>query len=294
MTQKKVGVRQRTSYSLEEKLVVVKYAQENGRNVAAKHFNLNAPMFLYNWIIEQRKKGFAVNYISMRLQMCKILKEPVIQALYPAGERRTKISQKLPEDIEQKLDEFRRFVIRLRAQFNFDLNNIFNIDETSVWFDMAGNMMVNNKGDKTVHICTTGNDKNHFTVVLTCSADGTKYPPICIFKGKQLPRGEVIPKSVICRIRMSENLSKESAMIVYDSFRGHLEKSVKIKFKQHNFHLAVIPVGLTSVCQPLDVSINKPFKDNLQKEWHEWMSRGGSGVTAAGNLKRARISDVCG
>ncbi|GES74194.1 pogo transposable element with KRAB domain [Rhizophagus clarus] len=230
MTQKKVGVRQRTSYSLEEKLVVVNYAQENGRNAVAKHFNLDAPMvgrwikqsssweeknkkkkcagtpgrkafypevekFLYNWIIEQRKKGFAVNYILMRLQMCKILKEPVIQALYPAGEyefqgnlswinsfmkrfglslrRKTKISQKLPEDIEQKLDEFRQFVIKLRTQYNFDLNNIFNMDETPVWFDMIGNMTVNNK-------------------------DGTKYPPICIFKGKQLPRGEVIPKGVIC------------------------------------------------------------------------------------------------
>ncbi|PKK57283.1 hypothetical protein RhiirC2_721329 [Rhizophagus irregularis] len=56
------------------------------------------------------------------------------------------------------------------------------MDETPVWFDMAGNITVNNKGDKTVHIRTTGNDKNHFTVVLTCSADGTKYPPICIFK----------------------------------------------------------------------------------------------------------------
>ena len=55
-------------------------------------------------------------------------------------------------------------------QYNFDLNNIFNMDETPVWFDMAGNMTVNNKGDKTVHICTTGNDKNHFTVVLTYSA----------------------------------------------------------------------------------------------------------------------------
>jgi len=44
------------------------------------------------------------------------------------------------------------------------------MDETPVWFDMAGNMIVNNKGDKTVHIRTTENDKNHFTVVLTCSA----------------------------------------------------------------------------------------------------------------------------
>ncbi|GES73199.1 pogo transposable element with KRAB domain [Rhizophagus clarus] len=161
------------------------------------------------------------------------------------------------------------------------------MDKTPVWFDMAGNMTINNKGDKTVHIRTTGNDKNHFTVVLTCSANGMKYPSICIFKGKQLSRGKVIPKGVICwfqdngwmtsdlmknyidflfRIRMSENLSKEPAIIVYDSFRGHLEESVKIKFKQHNFHLAVIPAGLTSVCQPLDVSINKPFKDNLRKE----------------------------
>ncbi|GES96510.1 pogo transposable element with KRAB domain [Rhizophagus clarus] len=129
------------------------------------------------------------------------------------------------------------------------------MDETPIWFDMAGNMTINNKGDKTVYICTT---------------DGSKYPSICIFKGKQLPREEVIPKG------------------------GHLEESVKNKFKQHDFHLAVIPAGLTSICQPLDVSINKPFKDIMRKEWHEWICQGGAGETEAGNLKRARISDVCG
>jgi hypothetical protein len=98
----------------------------------------------------------------------------------------------------------------------------------------------------------------------------------------------------LLRLRMAENLSKEPAMMVYDSFRGHLEESVKDKFKQHDFHLAVIPAGLTSICQPLDVSINKPFKDNMRKEWHIWMCQGGAGETEAGNLKRARISDVCG
>ncbi|GES77944.1 pogo transposable element with KRAB domain [Rhizophagus clarus] len=67
---------------------------------------------------------------------------------------------------------------------------------------------------------------------------------------------------------MSENLSKEPAMIVYDSFCGHLKENVKTKFKQHNFHLTIIPAKLTSVCQPLDISINKPFKDNLRKKWH--------------------------
>ena len=171
---------------------IKKTKKKHAGNPGRKAFYPEAEDLLYSWIIEQRKKGLAVNYTSTRLQMCKILKKPIIQALYPAGEyefqvnlswvncfmkrfdlslrRRTKISQKLPEDTEEKLEEFRRFVIRLRTQYNFDLNSIFNMDETPVWFDMAGNMTINNKGDKTVHIRTTGNDKNRFTVVLTCSA----------------------------------------------------------------------------------------------------------------------------
>lgn len=83
-------------------------------------------------------------------------------------------------------------------------------------------------------------------------------------------------------------------LMVYDSFRGHLEESVKEKFKENGYNLAVIPGGLTSLCQPLDVAINKPFKDNLRKEWHIWMANGGAGQTAGGNLRRAKFSDVCG
>ena len=84
------------------------------------------------------------------------------------------------------------------------------------------------------------------------------------------------------------------ALMVYDSFRGHLEESVKNAFHGNNVDLAVIPGGLTSICQLLDVAINKPFKDTLRKEWHLWMSNGGAGYTTAGNLWRAKISDVCG
>ncbi len=55
-------------------------------------------------------------------------------------------------------------------------------------------------------------------------------------------------------------------LIVYDSFRGYLEESVKKKFKEHNYDLTVISDGLTSICQSLDIAINKLFKDNLRKE----------------------------
>ncbi|CAG8584364.1 8883_t:CDS:2 [Scutellospora calospora] len=81
--------------------------------------------------------------------------------------------------------------------------------------------------------------------------------------------------------------------MLYNSFKGHLEDSVKKKFRDNGIDLAVIPSGLTSICQPLDVAINKLFKDNLRKEWYLWIAKGGAGKTAAGNLQRARISDVC-
>ena len=91
----------------------------------------------------------------------------------------------------------------------------------------------------------------------------------------------------------SENGTQgDPAMLVYDSFRDHLEESVKKKFWDSGFDLAVIPGDLTNVCQPLDISINKPFKDYLRKEWHIWMADGGVGETALENLRRARISDV--
>ena len=35
---------------------------------------------------------------------------------------------------------------------------------------MASNFSVNQTGEKTVHIREIGNEKNHFTVVLTCAA----------------------------------------------------------------------------------------------------------------------------
>ncbi len=84
--------------------------------------------------------------------------------------KRTKISQKLLNQTQELLENFYQFVTRLRIEKSFELCNILNIDETPVWFDMAENFTVNPKGEKTVHIRETDNEKNRFTVVLTCAA----------------------------------------------------------------------------------------------------------------------------
>ena len=63
-------------------------------------------------------------------------------------QRRTKISQKLPSQTNELLENFRQFIVRLRTEKLFQLSNILNMDETPVWFDMAGNFTINQKGEK--------------------------------------------------------------------------------------------------------------------------------------------------
>src|SRR6266498_1910867 len=93
-------------------------------------------------------------------------------------------------------------------------------------------------------------------------------------------------------IRVKNRTRMNQAIFVYDSFKGHLEESIKTKFHESHIDLAVIPDGLISICQPLDVMINKLFKDNLHKEWHAWIASGDAGETVMGNLRHAKINDV--
>ena len=64
--------------------------------------------------------------------------------------QKTKIAQKLLQDLEEKITSFHR------KELNYDLVHIGNMDETPVWFDMPSAKTVNSKGQKTVLVNTTG------------------------------------------------------------------------------------------------------------------------------------------
>ena len=70
------------------------------------------------------------------------------------------------------------------------------MNETSVSFDLPSNTTIDELGTRTVSIHTTGHERTNFTVVLTCMADGTKLPPLIIFKLKRIPK-ENFPLGVI-------------------------------------------------------------------------------------------------
>ena len=80
---------------------------------------------------------------------------------------------------------------------------------------------------------------------------------------------------------------------MFDSFEAHVTDTVKASFKRENTELAVIPGGLTSLLQPLDVSLNKPFKDGVRKKWMQWLADGIHEFTASGRQKKPSEELIC-
>ena len=132
---------------------------------------------------ELRASGFISSRLGIRTKALKLLKEPKynIPGVFKASDgwctrffarsgltlrQRTHIAQKLPKDVDFKVEEFHKFVIDERKKFEFCLSQIGNMDETPMYFDMPGNKTVDFKGSKSVSIKTTGHEKQHFTVVL--------------------------------------------------------------------------------------------------------------------------------
>ena len=83
------------------------------------------------------------------------------------------------------------------------------------------------------------------------------------------------------------------SLLVYDAFKAHTTDSVKSLLKRENTDLAVIPGGLTSILDSLDVSFNKPFKNGVTKKWMQWMVDGIHEFTATGQQKNPSWELVC-
>jgi hypothetical protein len=60
-------------------------------------------------------------------------------------------------------------------------------------------------------------------------------------------------------------------LLLLDTYRCHMTKSTVNAIKDLGVEVEHIPGGCFSLCQPVDVGVNKPFKSRLRKLWEEWM-----------------------
>lgn len=310
---------------IETRLMNMNRKKRANRGKSAKYPELEQELF--NYIVDKRKQGYCVSTTQVRLKALDLAKSMAGTSDFKASvkwtygffrrhllsiRRRTHIAQKLPEDYEEKLVEFQKFVIKMRKQNDYELSQIGNAGQTPLTFDIPYDTSIDVKGTKSVNIKTTGNEKNRFTVMLSVTADGAKLPPYIIFKRKTLPK-EQFPKGVIVRVQekgwMDDNLVldwvenvwckrpggliKKRSLLVLDAFRCHRSEKLKEKLKSSKTDLCIIPGGMTSMLQPLDVSINKPMKSMMRAQWNEWMSCGDHQFTKGGHMKKVDLVTIC-
>jgi hypothetical protein len=179
---------------------------------------------------------------------------------------------------------------------------IANMDETPIWFDMPSHATITVTGERHVKVRSSNSQRKRITAVLCCLSDGTKLPPVAIVKDAieelNVPEGVLVWRQE--NAYMTASLMQDwidhfaatagtTKILIMDSFSAHLSKEVKEKLRSNNISVAVVPAGCTSECQPLDVGVNKPFKDRMRIRWTRFINDANAPLTARGNFARPSL-----
>jgi len=80
------------------------------------------------------------------------------------------------------MQEYLQYINAKFLQGSYHRASIVNIDETNIYFDMAGGLTLADKGAKTISLRTKGSSMR-CTVLLGVTMSGEKLAPLVIFKG---------------------------------------------------------------------------------------------------------------
>jgi DDE superfamily endonuclease len=205
------------------------------------------------------------------------------------------------------INEFRAYVNWKIKLLNVQPAHVYNADQTNVFFSMESNFTWAERGARTVSI-KGADSSSRLTAMLCANMAGGKVDPFLIFKGsvkksghliKQLNRMErgeierdgfplgvkysVQPKAWMDGSKMLEwidrvwtpHIQQQNpngvTYLILDECRSHMTKEVKEAFQACNTEVDFVPGGYTSKCQPMDVGINKPFKNGVTLAFNSWL-----------------------
>lgn len=212
----------------------------------------------------------------------------------------THTSQEDPWKKKEEATCFLNSTRPLLLQSNRMQKYIINMDQTPYNPKDTAGKTLHKRGDKTVASKTMKTSVDRITCCLSVCADGTKLPPLLVYKGK--PGGLIqkelnqkdsnYPKDIVYTVQ--ENAwTDERVMLLWidqvlrphvkdvpsgvvpylllDKYRCHYQGSVAKAIEDLGVEWDIIPGGCTGLVQPIDVGIGKPFKNRMRYKWEEWM-----------------------
>ncbi|KAI4824306.1 hypothetical protein KUCAC02_012829 [Chaenocephalus aceratus] len=181
--------------------------------------------FLEDWVNTQRADGRGVSTVQIRLKAKTVATEMKIENVRGGPSwcfrfmrqkglsirARTTVCQQLPP-YQEKITNFGEFTQRKIEEYSIGPDQILNMDEVPLAFDLPLTRTVNKKGESSITLRTTGHERTNFTCVLGCTASGLKLPPMVIFKRITMPK-EKIPNGISFKVNkkgwMMESVMKE-------------------------------------------------------------------------------------
>ena len=174
------------------------------------------------------------------------------------------------------------------------------MDETALQYNMPSKKTIHKIGAKTIVIRTQKQEKCRISLILTIAGNGKKLIPFVIFKGakngkiyKTLIQNDFVKQNryiVACNqnawstneliqkwidmvyIPFFRKIDLEKTLLVFDRAPMHDNYQTINYLNKKKINFVFIPKGMTSVLQPLDVSINRPFKDSIRHKYDESIS----------------------
>ena len=202
------------------------------------------------------------------------------------------------ERFEELKDEFLADIKAEVVMNDIPIELVFNWDQTGVQLVPTGEWTMHHAKAKVIPIAHS-DDKRQITAVLAASLIGEYLSPQLIYKGKTerchpkvaVPDGwdawhsdnhwstEAAMKRYIEKIivpfvthkRLTLNLkATHPALAIFDCFRGQTTPAILDLLKMHNIRFVIIPANCMDKLQPMDVSINKPLKDEMKSRFQLW------------------------
>ena len=280
------GGGRKTFLSEEEQSNIINWIKQN------RDLKISITTFAIGLYIQKIKPSFKEKNLHAQQQL-------IYRFLHRNGyvfRKPSHLGQILPQNYSDLFLAFQKKIISFRKKYDINDNEIgrlVNCDETPIYMEMVTDKTIEIKGAKDIEVATFGGEKVRISLILSCAADGTKLAPILIFKAKNegnleksLNKIPIVKSGKIfcyCQpnawcdndifikwlkfiyLPYQNYVIKKKCLLILDKAPSHCSEETIDFMNKNEIKRIFIPGGLTRKLQPLDIAVNKPFKDNLKK-----------------------------
>lgn len=211
----------------------------------------------------------------------------------------TKTARKVPANFLELKSDYLDRIHSYVDEHSIPEVMVINWDQTNLKLVPVSNWTLADKGSKQVSIVGL-DDKREITVLLAASMFGSMLPPQILYQGTtdrchaqvQFPEEwdiwhssnhwsnedtmlryiDTVVIPYMDRQRALLQLPSQKGLCVFDMYRAHLTEKLKQKLLDNNLFYVYVPAGTTGELQPLDLTVNSYYKDQMKSHFHDWYS----------------------